>query len=149
MASWGLTQLENRLSADACVNLFDDDNDGVADPAVVEQLAVECDSAVESRLGRIYDLDDLRANPPHAFIRLSLDYAVILSRKRHPEHARGSWTDLEESWKAELSDIRTGIAQLDTKLAPEPAANVGGMVWDGTTDEGAVAKVWLDGICGY
>lgn len=149
MASWGLEQLENRLSADVCVALFDDDNDGVADPAVVEQLAIECDSAVESRLGRIYDLDDLRANPPQAFIRLSLDYATILSRKRHPEHARGSWRDLEESWKEELQDIRHGISQLDTKLAPEPAANTGGHVWDGSTEEGPVVKFWLDGICGY
>lgn len=147
MPYWAQVDLENRLSAETVVQVFDDNNDGVVDAGPLAQLQADCDSYVEGFLRGIYDLAVVRTTPPNQVKRLSLDYAVAQCAKRRPGYVKRDWKELEDACRSELVDIRSGKVRLDVVGPPEPAANQGGEAWDGGTDlTVAPVHVFMDGL---
>lgn len=141
---WLLSDLEDRLSAEVVRQVFDDDNSGVADSSAIQRLQADSDSYVEGYLRGNYDLAAVRANPPNQVRRLSLDYAEACTARRHGEYVRRDWKGMLEQVEKELTRIRRGDIRLDVDGTPEPAANHGGSVWDGSTDYTADApKVFI------
>lgn len=131
---WTFSDLETRLGAEVMRQVFDDDNDGSADTAAIDQLSADSDSFVEGYLRGVYELTAVREAPPNQVKRLSLDYAVAQCAKRRPEYVRRDFKPLEDAVRQELAEIRAGKIRLDVVGAPEPGANQGGDVWDGGDD---------------
>lgn len=140
MPYWAQTDLEDRLSAEVVIQIFDDDRDGEADEGPIERLQLDSDSFVEGYLRGVYDLDAVREDPPNQVVRLSLDYAVAQCAKRRPEYVRRDFKPLEDAVKAELTEIRNGKVRLDVVGTPEPAANHGGAVVGGLDSDGEVVR---------
>lgn len=137
---WTLAELEAAVGPDLVARYIDDDHDGAADGAAITRLQKTCDSKVESWFRGTYSLDALRSVKPETAVRLSLEAARIELFKRHPEIARADWRPYEDSWRKECGDIRSGKMRLDIETSPEPAANNGGVVWDGGDDESELPK---------
>lgn len=142
---WTLADLEAFVGPDLVARYIDDDRDGAADSAAIARLQKTCDSKVESWLRGIYSLDAMRTVKPEAVVRLSLEAARIELFKRHPEIARADWRPYEDSWRKECGDLRAGRMRLDVEASPEPAANVGGVVWDGGDDESELPEPVFSG----
>lgn len=144
---WSDADLQARVGIDAMLAAFDRDNDGEPDLPAIERLQKDCDSHVEGYLRGIYDLEAVRANPPEQVRRLSLDYAEARVWRSSPKHARGDWAEYIKVVDGELTGIRTGKARLDVVGSPEPAANVGGKLFNSS---GSVVcppvKFFIDGM---
>lgn len=145
------TQLENRLSRTVVKQIFDDDNDGVADLAPLEQLCKDASSKLSSWLGPIYPLDALRAMTadelPDEIVRLSLDVAQAMMAQRHPEYRRVDPFELMKQAERDCERLRKNETNLGTTASPpEPAANTGGQFESGTEDDPeSRPKFFLDG----
>jgi len=131
---WFVGDLENRLSAEVVLQIFDDDNDGEADAGPIARLQLDSDSFVEGYLRGVFPLEAVRTVKPNQVVRLSLDYAVAQCAKRHPEYVKRDWKALEKAVTDELEQIRMGKVRLDIETSPEPGANQGGEAWDGGSD---------------
>jgi len=126
--------LENRLSAETVRQIYDDDNNGTADPGPIERLLADASSKVASYLRGIYDLTIVAANPPNEVKRLTLDVAVAYAAQRHGEYVRRDWEKLMKAAESDLMKLREGKTRLDVVGSPEPAANTGGTVSSTTID---------------
>lgn len=145
---WGLTDLQDRISAEIALRFLDDDNDGTVDAGPLARLQADCDSFVEGFLRGIYDLDAVRASPPNQVVRLSLDIAEARLAKRHAEYPRRDWLEIEASVRQELIDIRQGKIRLDVVGSPEPGANQGGNLIAPGTDTSGIITVPDDLVFG-
>lgn len=150
-----------RLGAPRLKQIFDDDNDGTPDDAVLDQLRHDAQGWVESALigpGSIYPsgipgLAGLAGTAPPVLIKIGLDAVFALAAQRHPEVMRVEWKDYVEAVDKELDRIRMGKRGLGITTTPEPAANNGGKVEADATDcVGAqvtgldVPRTFLDGL---
>ncbi len=128
--------LESRVSAAVLRQILDDDLDGTVDAAPLEQLCADATSKVDGVLRNKYPTwpDDFASDVPNEVKRLTLDVAVAMLAQRHPEYVRRDWSALMKHAEDELNMLSLGERRLDVDGAPEPAANQGGMVWDGGTD---------------
>lgn len=123
----------SRLSAAVVRRIYDDNNDGLPDSDPVAQLIRDAEAMFEGYCRGIYDLAALRIAHPNEAIRLVLDCVEFLAAKRFPQACKRDWTILEASVRKELESLRKGLTRLDVMGSPEPAANQGGEVFNGTT----------------
>ena len=146
------TDLNNRLTAALLVKVYDDDENGAADEAVVNAAIKDAEDDVEQRLAKIYGeagLTAVRAKGPaitRTVKKLCLDSFECRMGWRHPEYVRGEW---DKRWKRfdeamqSLADRRTELADLTGDI--EPAVNEGGYVRSGNPDDtDPVAHVFLN-----
>lgn len=140
--------LENRISATVARQILDDNADGTVDANPLTRLIDDAEGYVEGFLSTVYDLATLRAlgvAAPTELKRLCLDVAEAYALRRHPEYIRGEWDKKLAIARIELMDLRKGVTKLNISTAPEPAANVGGVVRSGDVDlPDPSDKVFLD-----
>lgn len=136
-----LDQVKRRIGEAECNRIFDDNEDGIADTLILEDIRADASAKIAGALRGIYDLDAVAADPPREVLRLSLDMCKVYAAQRHPEAVRFDWEPLLKSVDRDLAKIRTGEARLDVVGTPEPAANNGAMLID-ISDEGTTQPRW-------
>ena len=83
------TALGRALGAQTLIALFDDDNDGVADPAVVAAVCARADARADSWVAGNYESEfPLSSGVPAMLAELSLAYAIAFSYERNPDYLR-------------------------------------------------------------
>lgn len=127
--------LEKRLSTDTVNAIYDDANAGSASAAPIAALIADSSSKVDSYLRGIYPLP--LTVVPNEVKRLALDVAVAYAAQRHSEYVRRDWKTLMEQVERDLKSLRRGETRLDIQTTPEPAANEGGFVQNGTAADPA------------
>lgn len=116
-----------RLGVEKYHLIFDDDLDGVADDAVVQEYVDDAESELEQSIAKTYGdegllaLRDLGTDCPRAVKKLCLDLLVVAAYQRHPSYIRAEWVKREQSVQERLKELRLREVQLDTTAAPEPA----------------------------
>lgn len=123
--------LELRLSKTVVQQIYDDDNAGIAKSDAIDALVSDASSKVDSYLRGIYTIP--LSEVPNEVKRLALDVAVAYAAMRHPEYVRRDGKALMEMAEKDLKSLRNGETRLDIQTSPEPAANAGGFVQNGTT----------------
>ena len=113
--------VRRRLGPDRVRRLYDDNNDGVADAAPLQQLAEDASSKVRGGLPG-YDPDDL--SPANALLttelrRLALDAASAMAAQRCGSGME--WVPMMQQVDADLDRIRKGQASLGSNANPTPA----------------------------
>lgn len=120
-------QIEQRLSARVLAQVYDDDNDGVADTDNITGLITDASSYVlEFYYGNYTAIPD-EADLPPALRRLALDAAHAYMALRHPEYVRADGSKMFERIDKELKRLREAFTTV-VKAPPHPPANVGGKV---------------------
>lgn len=116
-------QLENRLGRDVVAQIYDDNNDGVADTNPVAQLLDDATSKVRGALGPWYD----RATTTSAdtatateLRRITLDAAVAMAAQRHSGYIRQNWRELMAQVDSDLKMIQSGRSNLGADPPPDP-----------------------------
>lgn len=127
------TDLELRLSTEVVKQIYDDDNSGSAKSDAIDALVSDASSKVDSYLRGIYTLP--LAVVPNEVKRLALDVAVAYAAQRHAEYVRRDWKPLMEQVEKDLEKLRLGKTRLDVQTDPEPGANEGGFVQNGTASD--------------
>lgn len=128
-AYFGRKDLEARLSASTVRELYDDNNDGVADGPSIDGLIADSCSKVDSYLRGVYPLP-LSAPYPYEVKRLAIDVGVAYAAQRHPEVVRREWEKLMKQAEHELNEMRRGQTRIDVPDGSSVGApkNVGGVV---------------------
>jgi phage gp36-like protein len=120
-------EIEQRLSARVLAQVYDDDNDGVADTNNISRLVEDASSYVlEFYYGNYTAIPDETDLPP-ALRRLALDAAHAYMALRHPEYVRADGSKMFERVDKELKRMREAVTTV-VKSPPAPPANVGGEV---------------------
>jgi hypothetical protein len=127
-------QLVARLGQTQFNRVFDDNNDGQGDPLPELQLRKDASGKVRGALGLVFDVDQLTADTADELVRVTLDVAVAMVARRRPSILKMDWVELSKQADADLKMLRTGIANLGIKTAPEPAANHGVRITSGNPD---------------
>lgn len=125
------TQLENRIGTHNVRRVCDDDNDGVADAAVVTSLLTDSSAIVRGHLKGVLDLTAVAASPPEEVVRLTLDVAVAFMAMRAPEVMMMNGQQLRNRAEADCKAFREnkrGASGFD-------AENEGGEINCGDPDE--------------
>lgn len=149
-------ELEAEIGAEVVIQVLDDDNDGVADPAAITRLQVSSAAYVTGGIERVYPTlttkiaewqDDLSLVPPK-LKQLALDHAVATLTKRNPSYLRRDWKALIDYVDQQISRVRrTGLDSLGIRVDPEPAVNQGGIIED-ASGSGDVPVKYFSGECG-
>lgn len=123
-------QLEDRLSAAAVREIFDDNNDGNTDTNPINRFISDCSSEVDSFIRPIYPVFPLPTPIPNEITRLALDCAEYRAAKRFPDVVRMNWIELRKAAHEDLNNLRSGKTRLDwpNGLSPNPPSNVGATV---------------------
>lgn len=144
--------IEDRLSAQVVLSIYDDGNVGSPSANPIARLIKDACSMVNGYLFTMYSTQmnsTLWVAPyPAEVIRLTLDAAEALAAKRHPEAVKRDWQPLMKSVRDELDCLRKGTTRLNFPTAmPEPAANSGSSFRNGTTCNPTVpiARTFLNG----
>ena len=119
------SELEARVSARVLTQVYDDDNDGYADEAAVNQLIRDASSYVLEFYYGNHATEVAAATIPTSLRRLALDAAHAYMCLRHPEYVRGNGIKMFERVDAELKRLREAITVV-VQEPPHPPANVGG-----------------------
>ncbi len=127
--------LVNRLGRVQFDRVFDDNNDGSGDKLSEEQLRRDASGMVRGGIGLVFDVDQLTAELSDELTRVTLDVAEAMATKRRPTILKGDWTELMKDARESIKALRTGIANLGIKTAPEPAANHGVRTTSGNPDD--------------
>jgi len=146
--------LEDRVSARVLREVLDDENVGLASADSVTRILKDASAKVAGYLRGTYDLTTVASVLPEEVVRLTLDVAVAYLAQRHPEVMRVDWTPLMEQADKELKALRRGDTRLDIEGPPEPPANTGGAVGEGTEPGGVIAydatrTTFQDGFSDY
>lgn len=142
--------LTRRLTAEVLRHVFDDDADGSADEATVNDFIADAESEVEQRVAKIYGetgLTALRAQAtacPRTIKRLCLDVFEVRMGNRHPEYVRGQWADRRRQVTKDLDDLAARVTELDVIGTPEPAVQEGGYVRSGDPDDTEMNEKWFN-----
>lgn len=118
--------------------IFDDNNDGKADPVSESQMRADASDRVRGKLGSIYNPDLLTqatASQVGELRRITLDNFKAMCAERRPTIVKQDAEVLFLRADRDLKDLRAQLANLGTNLAPEPAANVGCTVTSGNPDD--------------
>lgn len=122
-----IAQLEARLSTVVVQRIYDDNNDGTRDTAIVQECLDDASAKVDSYLAPLGILP-LAQPYPREVIRLELDVAQAYAAQRFPEAVRLDWEKLMGQAEKDLDRLRTGKTMLGAR-PPDPAANHGGEVF--------------------
>lgn len=122
------------------LSLFDPDGVGTEDAAAVQLVLDRATARVYGHLDRVYGGEYPMPVPPHPLaVEAAREYAVGLSYLRSPEYAQryAEKGKTAEFTRADVlcKEIADNVQRLGpTETTPAPA-NVGGGVYQGTTDE--------------
>ncbi len=116
-------QLESRISAATLQRLSDDNNDGVSDKSVVDQILADASDYVRGGLPQ-YNPDDV--TPANALLtgelrRLALDAAEYLCARRRPTIYKRDWVELKKALNEDLELLRKAQRTLGSNASPTPA----------------------------
>lgn len=128
-------QLEARLSSDAVSRIYDDNSDGVADSEPLLQLRKDASSKVRSKLGPSVNVDNLDPATHDEVVRITLDVAHAMAAQRFPEVLRIDGFALMRQAEKDLSEIRTGEADLGTEDEDVDVVQYGSVVSGTPRDE--------------
>lgn len=142
------SDLENRLSANVVARALDDNNDGSADAGPVARLIADASSYVDGFLRGVYTLP-LSPSVPNEVKRLALDVAAAMLAIRHPAYVKFDGFEAMKLARADLKDLREGRSRLDIMTAPEPAANEGATIVDGTGNTDTTPHAQFFGNTGF
>jgi phage gp36-like protein len=134
-------QLENRLGKVTVQRLADDNNDGVADKSVVDQLLEDATSKVRGALGPWYDSATTtaeNATTATELRRIALDAAVAMAAERRPTIIKLDWVEKMKQVDRDLARIANGRANLGADPPPAQrnqrarviSSSRGGRGWD-------------------
>ena len=115
------SDIETRVGSAAYVQLADDDGDGAADTAVVDEIRLAAEAEVDSYLARRFAVPvDVSVHPELAAVLASvtLDLAEYRLRQRRPP-VPNTAVDRHEHAIAWLSAVADGVIQLPA-LTPLP-----------------------------
>lgn len=97
--------------------LLDYSGNGEADTDCLQQLLSDASSKVLGRIQRAFPAQGLRdmlaADLPHDIVRVTLDVAMAMACRDHPEVMRQEWEPLMKSADADLAALAKGEASLD------------------------------------
>lgn len=145
MADIVKADLENRLSAAVVRQIYDDNSDGTADNDPIAQVIADAISEFYDWLTPVYGAPPW-ATVPDGARRLQLDFAVAFAAMRHPEYVRRDGAALLELAYKQVELHRIGKKSFGIGTPPEPAANQGGLVWNGGNDTSVLPRrTFLDG----
>lgn len=98
--------------------IFDDDLSGTADDSPIAYILAEAQSRVDSYLRQLYaiPLDPV----PNVVRSITIDVAIALAQKRHPEVVRADGDALMKRAIEDLQRIRSGEMKLDSMTLPTP-----------------------------
>lgn len=119
---------------DVAAALFDDDGDGVADVAVIEQIIADAESEVYSYLPRAFaDALPLSGTVPQILKLAARDFARSLSYQRAPEYVRtyGVQKDRDTAWeraKERMERLVTAVQKIPSGTLNGGDLTVGGIV---------------------
>lgn len=146
MAAVTQADLENALSPQTVLALFDDNNDGTADPAPIAAVCARATARADSWLAGVYDGPfPLTGTLPAMYTELALEYAVAFSFERHPEYVRSfGEVPRAERWKrADEMGMRLQAAVLRMPdHSQKVPANVGTPAYDGAS------RIYVDSVDG-
>jgi Bacteriophage Mu, Gp36 len=134
-----LTDLEHALTAKKLAALADDDRDGAADAAVIDDICSwasdEAEGWVEPEYVALFPFPD--STPiPGLLRRLALFYAIATLFERAPEYVKKFGEDGRAKGMRDRAEKLGGQLQSHVKafadLTSATAANVGGLVENGT-----------------
>jgi phage gp36-like protein len=127
--------LEDRMSADVVLRVFDDNNDGNSDSSSIARFIADCSSEVDSFVRPIYPTYPLTAPIPNQIKNLALDVAEWRMARRQPEVVRKDWIELRKIVHEDLTNLRSGKTRLDVPdgQSPNPPSNVGATVSSGNS----------------
>lgn len=131
-AYFDLDALRRRVPLSTLNEILDHDGDGNADPDVIEALARDASAYVRRRLGNVYDFARAQAPYSDELEALTLDVAQVLISERYPTYKLESSGQIYKRVDRDLEMIRRQIENLG-ETAPDPPANVGGVVITNTT----------------
>lgn len=126
--------LENALSSATIIQLFDDDDDGVADADAVASVIDRAEAEVESWMIGDYSFP-LNVPTDRLLKHSALDYAVAFSFERHPEYVRtfGENPRGHERYKRameRMQRIQSAQQKLPDETVTQTPRNVGGIATD-------------------
>lgn len=148
-------QLEARVGTLTVQRVTDDDDDGVADSGVVDEILADACSYIGGAMGPQYDVDAIAAmaTVPREIVRLSLDIATVYAAQRYPEVVRRDWEPLLQAVERECARIRKGQANLGVAATPpEPPDQNGGdffLEGYGSDDDSQPTTFTRDGFGGF
>jgi hypothetical protein len=135
------TDLENALSARTILAIFDDNNDGTADPVPIAAVIDRAEGMVDSALLGFQNMPLVNA-ADRLVKAAALEFAIAFSFERHPEYVRSFGEEArKERWERAqnlLDRIQTRLRRLPdnnataTVGAGSKQKNVGGIVTDGS-----------------
>jgi hypothetical protein len=116
-------QVEARVGVSQLARCCDDNNDGVGDKIVIDQLLADASGYVRGGMPQ-HDPDDL--TPANALVtdelrRLALDTAVLMLAERRPTIIKRNVERMREAIDASLERLLKGQRSLGSKTAPAPA----------------------------
>lgn len=106
-----LEDLELMIGSAKCLELMDDDRDGVADSDVVAAVLGQAEDEIEAALGGMYELPT--SGWPDGAISLGTRAARRIAYRRRPD----AYTELEDKLAGELKDELEAIAAGDKRVA--------------------------------
>lgn len=137
-------ELRARIGGDLLDRALDDDDDGQADVAVMQEVIADASAKVAGTLRGNYDLGVVAENTPREVKRLTLELATCYIAQRHPEVVRFDWEPRMKQVNTDLKAIRSGENRLDAAGPPEPSANQGGDYFPDPMTNGV--RVFIDGM---
>lgn len=135
-------ELENRLGRTTVQRLSDDNNDGVADKSVVDQILADASSKVRGALGPWYDsatTDSANAAVAEELRRIALDAAVAMAAERRPTIVKLDHVEKMKQVDRDLTRIQNGRSNLGADSPPLqrnqrarvlPTTRAGGRGWN-------------------
>jgi phage gp36-like protein len=110
--------LELAMGSQVVRAIFDDDLSGTADDSPITYILAEAQSRVDGYLRQLYviPLDPV----PNLVRSITVDVAIALAQKRHPEVVRADGDGLMKRAIEDLQRIRSGEMKLDSMTLPTP-----------------------------
>jgi phage gp36-like protein len=132
-------ELQYALSSTSFIAIFDQDNDGVADEAVVDAVIGRASAMTDAWIAPVYRGPfPITQVPVPAMIReLTIQYCLAIAYERRPDYTRtleGGSSHDEDRWKrADAMGMRlqTAVLRIPDYVAQPAPANVGGIVVSG------------------
>lgn len=123
------------LSASVVTDIYDDDNNGLPDGNPMAWLEAEAEDQFESGISAVISLDVLRANPCGTAARIVGEFIRYLAAVRFPRAYGRDPEKLLKIARDSVDRVRMAKDRLAAQGLPNPPANVGGEVLNGTSGQ--------------
>lgn len=129
--------LETALGPARYVAIFDDDNDGVAELAAVNQVILRAETRVNRYAVEAFGRSWPPSPVPDEFKAMALEYAELLAEGRKKHLTREEFDERLDALDEDMKDIARGLSSLTAgqpgmaAALPEDTAPVGGVAGAG------------------